>query len=44
MRARGGARAPSPYGRLKQIDIYGYILLTISGFAVIITGVIRWGL
>jgi len=44
MRARGGARAPSPYGRLKQIDIYGYILLTISGFAVIMTGVIRWGL
>jgi cobalt/nickel transport system permease protein len=44
MRARGGAHAPSPYGRLQQIDTYDYALLTISGVAVIITGVIRWSL
>jgi len=44
MRARGGAHAPSPYGRLQQIDTYDYALLTVSGVAVIITGVIRWSL
>jgi cobalt ABC transporter, permease protein CbiQ len=44
MRARGGARAPSPYGRLQQIDRYDYALLTVSAVTIMISGVIRWSL
>ena len=44
IQARGGARAPSPYGRLQQIDRYDYALLTVSAVAIMISGVIRWSL
>lgn len=43
MRARGGARPPSPYGRQRAVDRYDYALALCSAAAVVVAGVIRWG-
>ena len=42
MRARGGARPPSPYGRASSADAYDYALVSMSIVAVGLSGVIRW--
>jgi len=42
MRARGGARPPSPYGRRQAADRYDYALALCSAAAVVTAGVIRW--
>lgn len=42
MRARGGARPPSPYGRSRRVSAADYVLLAFSVAAVVVSGVIRW--
>ncbi len=42
MRARGGAAAPSPYGRSRALDARDYLLLSAAGAAVVAAGVARW--
>ncbi|GAB3692879.1 energy-coupling factor transporter transmembrane component T family protein [Halorubrum pallidum] len=42
MRARGGARPPSPYGRSRAIDRYDFALALLSASAVAASVVIRW--
>jgi cobalt/nickel transport system permease protein len=44
MRARGGARPPSPYRRSRSVDAGDYALLIVAAVAVVGSGVIRWGL
>lgn len=44
MRARGGARPPSPYGRPRAVDVYDYALVALAVVAVVGSGGIRWGL
>jgi cobalt/nickel transport system permease protein len=44
MRARGGARAPTPYERSSAIDATDYALLGVAAVAIVGSGVIRWGL
>jgi len=44
MRARGGARPPSPYSRRQPLDGGDYALLVVTAAAVIGAGVVRWGL
>jgi len=44
MRARGGARPPSPYGQSTTLDFGDYALLSVTCLAIIGSGVIRWGL
>ncbi|MFW6382535.1 MAG: cobalt ECF transporter T component CbiQ, partial [Haloferacaceae archaeon] len=43
MRARGGARPPSPYERSQALDGYDYALVAFAAAAVVGSGVIRWG-
>jgi cobalt/nickel transport system permease protein len=43
MRARGGARPPSPYGRSRALDRGDYLLVALAGAAVVGSGVVRWG-
>lgn len=42
MRARGGARPPSPYGRSRTLDMGDYALTVCAVAAVVISGVLRW--
>jgi len=42
MRARGGARPPSPYSRTRPLDRYDYALVTLAAAAVVGSGVVRW--
>jgi cobalt/nickel transport system permease protein len=42
MRARGGARPPSPYGRSRAVDGGDYALLAVAAVAVVGSGVVRW--
>ncbi|MDS0295010.1 cobalt ECF transporter T component CbiQ [Halogeometricum luteum] len=42
MRARGGARPPSPYGRSRAVDGYDYALSACAVAAVVGAGVVRW--
>lgn len=42
MRARGGARPPSPYGRSHAIDAYDYALVSAAIVAIGLSGVVRW--
>jgi cobalt/nickel transport system permease protein len=42
MRARGGARAPSPYGRSGTADAVDYVLLAVALLTVAASGVVRW--
>lgn len=42
MRARGGARPPSPYGRSRAVDEYDYALAACAVAAVVGAGVVRW--
>ncbi|GGM60177.1 cobalt/nickel transport system permease protein [Halarchaeum rubridurum] len=42
MRARGGARPPSPYGRSRRLDAGDCALLALAGVAVVASGVMRW--
>lgn len=44
MRARGGARPPSPYGRTRTVDGYDYALVAFAAATVIGSWGIRWGL
>jgi len=44
MRARGGARPPSPYSRQQPLDTGDYALLAVAAVAVVGAGVVRWGL
>jgi cobalt/nickel transport system permease protein len=44
MRARGGARPPSPYGRSRALDRYDYALSALAVVAVVGSGVVRWSL
>jgi cobalt/nickel transport system permease protein len=44
MRARGGARPPSPYGRTRSVDRGDYALVALAVVAVVGSGVVRWGL
>jgi len=44
MRARGGARPPSPYSRSRTVDRGDYALVALTVVAVVGSGVIRWGL
>ncbi len=44
MRARGGARPPSPYSRQRTVDTADYVLVAVAIVAVVASGVIRWGL
>jgi cobalt/nickel transport system permease protein len=44
MRARGGSRPPSPYGRAGSVDGYDYALAAVGVAAVGLSAVIRWGL
>jgi len=44
MRARGGARPPSPYGRTRAADRSDYALVAFGGAAIVGSWVIRWGL
>lgn len=44
MRARGGARPPSPYGQSRTVDRGDYMLVALAVVAVVGSGVIRWGL
>ncbi|WP_424006571.1 cobalt ECF transporter T component CbiQ [Haloferax denitrificans] len=44
MRARGGARPPSPYSRSRAVDGGDYALVALAVVAVVGSGVIRWGL
>ena len=44
MRARGGARPPSPYSHQQPLDTGDYALLVGAAAAVLGVGVIRWGL
>jgi cobalt/nickel transport system permease protein len=43
MRARGGARPPSPYRRSRTVDRGDYALVAFAVVAVVGSGVIRWG-
>ena len=43
MRARGGARPPSPYDRSRSLDRADYALVALAVVAVVGSGVIRWG-
>lgn len=42
MRARGGGRPPSPYGRSRPIDGTDYALIALAAVAVAGSGVVRW--
>lgn len=42
MRARGGARSPSPYGRSRAVDTFDYVLIALAVVAVVGSGVLRW--
>ncbi|MBP2249945.1 cobalt/nickel transport system permease protein [Halarchaeum solikamskense] len=42
MRARGGSRPPSPYGRSRRVGVADYALLALAAVAVVVSGVIRW--
>jgi cobalt/nickel transport system permease protein len=42
MRARGGARPPSPYGRSRTVDAVDYALVAFAAVAVLTSGVVRW--
>ncbi len=44
MRARGGARPPSPYSRSRTVDRGDYALVALAVVAVAGSGVVRWGL
>ncbi len=44
MRARGGARPPSPYGQQRAVDAGDYALAAVAVAALVISGVVRWGL
>ena len=44
MRARGGARPPSPYSRSGQIDRNDYALVGLTITALLGSGVLQWGL
>ncbi|MFO7833233.1 MAG: cobalt ECF transporter T component CbiQ [Halohasta sp.] len=44
MRARGGARAPSPYDRSDSLVAADYALLSLAGLALLGSGVVRWSL
>jgi len=44
MRARGGARPPSPYDRTRTVDGCDYALVAFAAATVIGSWVIRWGL
>ncbi|ATW87435.1 cobalt/nickel transport system permease protein [Halohasta litchfieldiae] len=44
MRARGGARPPSPYSQSTALDISDYALLSGACLAIVGSGVVRWGL
>jgi cobalt/nickel transport system permease protein len=44
MRARGGARPPSPYSRSTPLDVSDYALLSVACLAIVGSGVVRWGL
>lgn len=44
MRARGGARPPSPYSRSRTVDRGDYALAALAVVAVAGSGVVRWGL
>jgi cobalt/nickel transport system permease protein len=44
MRARGGGRAPSPYGRPRQLDWGDFALLVVAAAGIVGSGVVRWGL
>lgn len=44
MRARGGSRAPSPYGQPRRLNGGDYALLAVSAAGIIGAGVVRWGL
>lgn len=43
MRARGGARPPSPYARPRRIDEGDCALAALALAAIVVSGVIRWG-
>lgn len=42
MRARGGARPPSPYGRPRTLGAPDYALLVSAALSVVGSGVVRW--
>ncbi|MFB6085254.1 MAG: cobalt ECF transporter T component CbiQ [Halodesulfurarchaeum sp.] len=42
MRARGGARPPSPYSRSRHLDRADYALLSLALVAVVGSGVLQW--
>jgi cobalt/nickel transport system permease protein len=42
MRARGGARAPSPYSQSRTVDAVDWALLAVALLAVVGSGVVRW--
>ncbi|WP_273837435.1 cobalt ECF transporter T component CbiQ [Halococcus sp. PRR34] len=42
MRARGGARPPSPYGRSRALEGGDYVLLAVALLAIAGSGVVRW--
>jgi cobalt/nickel transport system permease protein len=44
MRARGGARPPSPYSRTRTVDRGDYAMVALAVVAVVGSGVVRWGL
>lgn len=44
MRARGGSRPPSPYGRSRSIDAADCLLAVAALAAIVGSGVVRWGL
>jgi cobalt/nickel transport system permease protein len=44
MRARGGARPPSPYSRSRSVDRYDCTLAAFAVVAIVCSGVVRWGL
>ncbi len=42
MRARGGARPPTPYATTRSLDRYDYGLLIVAAVAIVGSGVVRW--
>ena len=44
MRARGGSRPPSPYGRTRTVDGYDYALVAFAATMIVGSWGIRWGL
>lgn len=42
MRARGGARAPTPYAKTESLDRYDYGLIIVAAVAIVGSGVVRW--